>query len=800
MLISLNWIRDFVDLPAELDPRQLAERFTRTTAEVDGVEAIRVDASGLITARVLGIADLRGTHGLRLVTLDIGGGKTVETVTAAPVIHPESSVVYAPDGASVVALGTIGTAKVAGQTSVGMILPGDAVGIAMANQEAVVLDRTLPPGETLPADLFNDWVIEIDNKSMTHRPDLWGHYGIAREIAALYDVPLKAYPVVPIEELSDEALPAVEIVISDPKASPRYSALVVEGVPTQPAPLWMQLRLGHVGLRSISGLVDLTNYIMADLGQPMHAFDAGKVERIEVDWAKEGETFRTLDGVERCLTRNDLMIQSGGKSVALAGLMGGLETEVSESTTALLLESANFAAATIRKTATRLGHRTDASARFEKSLDPAHTVLGIQRFVQLARPMYPELRITRRLSDGYPQPMEPVTVSVDSHHVTRTIGREVSLEETARILNPLGLEVTQHDRTLAVSVPTFRATGDISIEADVIEEIARFVGYNTIESELPRVSIRRFEPHALHELEQRTLEFLTMSQGYHEIQGYLWYDAAWLTQLGIEAGSCVELENPAAEGLHQLRRSMIPGMLAAVARNRFHFSAFSLVELGSVYERGDPKDHEYRHLGLVSAQRGKGAESDLLDRLKAAVEGWSWERFGVSASFAVSDASPQRLWEHPHRTAAVRIGDQDVGRISVIDLSVRRAMDDHLTSWAVVWAELSLTRAVTIERVTELPDRIPPYPLIEIDVSVLVPRSERYDAVMERISKFDHGLLDRVQYLGCFEGKAVGAERRSLTFRATIGDSARTLLDEDAAGFRRDFEDHLTQCGYEIRR
>lgn len=362
MLISLNWIRDFVDLPPDVDPRDLAERFTRTTAEVEDVNPISIGARGLIVVRVVSVTELPGTRNLRLVTLDVGRSEMVETVTAAPAMHTGSNVVYAPAGSSVAAFGEIDTPTVAGRTSTGMILPGDAIGIAMAAQEAIFVSNAMTPGEELPTNLFDDWVIEVDNKSMTHRPDLWGHYGIAREIAAIYGRPLKPYPGVPLEELLSSRLRGIEILIADAVACPRYSGIVLEGVPTQPAPLWMQLRLGHAGMRPITGLVDLTNYVMADLGQPMHAFDAAKVPRIEVDWAKDGERFQTLDGAERTLTADTLMIQCEGRSIALAGVMGGLETEVSAATTSLLLESANFNPTTIRKTANRLALRTDASA------------------------------------------------------------------------------------------------------------------------------------------------------------------------------------------------------------------------------------------------------------------------------------------------------------------------------------------------------------------------------------------------------------------------------------------------------
>ena len=670
----------------------------------------------------------------------------------------------------------------------------------MAAQEAVFLCDAVKPGEELPPDLFEDWVIEIDNKSITHRPDLWGHYGIAREIAAILGRPLGPYPVVPLEELISGQLPEVEISIADPEACPRYSGIVVEGVPTLPAPLWMQLRLGHVGMRPITGLVDLTNYVMADLGQPMHAFDAAKVKRIEVDWAEEGERFQTLDGAERTLSADTLMIKREGQSIALAGVMGGLETEVSETTISLLLESANFAASAIRRTANRLGLRTDASARFEKSLDPAHTVLAIQRFLQLARPMYPELKLTGRLSDGYPNPLVPVAVRVNPEHVNRMIGREVAVEEITRTLAPLGFTVAEEGAGLLVHVPSFRAANDISIEVDVIEEVARCIGYNTIVPTLPSVSVRRFEANALHELEQRTLEYFTSDQGFHEIQGYIWYDSTWLDQLGVDPGPCVELTNPPAEGSHRLRRSLMPGLLAAIARNRFYFPTLSLIELGSVFESGGTEDHERRHVALVSACRGKRRESETFSRLKGAIEGWTWDRFARHAEFVQATPEPNQPWEHPQRCAAVLIDGQTTGRVSVVDLALRRKVDEHLAAWAIAWAELRLSGLESLDHRTEPLGAIPEYPLVEMDFSVLIPRSTRYGEVVDKLASFDHALLKRIEYIGSYEGDRIEAGQRSLTFRTIVGDDSRTLVDEDASAFRRELERHLARCGYEIRR
>lgn len=798
MLISLNWIRDFVDLPPSLNPSALAEKFTRTTAEVDGVHEINVGAAGLIAARVESAAPLPNASNLRLVTLNTGHGRVVETVSAAPTMLVGQHVVYAPVGAKVSAYGIIKSATVAGRSSAGMILPGEALGIELASQEAIFLGDDVETGAELPPEMFNDWIIEIDNKSITHRPDLWGHYGIAREIAAILRLPLKPYPLEALDRYRLDRLPDVPITIADTRGCRRYSGMIVTDVPSRPAPLWMQLRLGHVGLRPITALVDLTNYIMLDLGQPMHAFDADKVDRIEVARAKEGEKFRTLDGFERTLTAGDLMIQCRGQSIALAGVMGGESTEVSPTTTRLLLESANFDSATIRRTATRLGLRTDASARFEKSLDPSHTVASIQRFLTLARPLWPQMKPLSKLSDAYPRPPEPVTVNVNPRHVARVLGREVSTDEITRTLTPLGFSVTTNGAGLTIGVPGFRGTGDISIEVDIIEELARCIGFDTIKPAMPRVSVRRVDLNALHELEQRTLRYFTGVRNFHEIHGYIWYDRRWLGQIGHHAGECFVLRNPAAEGCQYLRKSLMPGLLAAVVKNRFHFPAFSLIEVGSVFDPGAIGEKESRHAGLVIARRARKAEEELTDSLKQAIAGWAMQHFHRPVQFtpAMADAAP---WAEGGRTSAVGIADQVVGRLGVAPLALRRAMDEHLSAWSIAWAEITLNGLANLPPLVPRLGTIPSYPLVDLDVSLLVPKSRRYAEVALRLSEFRHALLRRIHYLGHYEGGSIAADRRSLTFRAVLGDDARTLTDADVAGFRQTFESYLKQSGYEIR-
>jgi phenylalanyl-tRNA synthetase beta chain len=799
MLISLSWIRDFVDLPADLDSHALAERFTMTCAEVEEVERIEIGARGLIAVGITAAKSLPGTRNLSRVVLELGGGRTIETVSAAPDLSAGDRVLYAPAGAHLKAVGEVGQAQVAGHTSSGMIVSGAMVGMALAADQAVFLPPRTPPGAAIAPELFDDWVIEIDNKSITHRPDLWGHYGIARELAAMFGLPLKPYPVADLDTLKVRTLPEILIEIDDPQACPRYSGLRIAGVRSQPAPLWMQLRLGHVGLRPIDCLVDLTNYIMLELGQPMHAFDGDRIERIEVGFAEPGATFTTLDGCDRRLPGRALMIMCRRKPVALAGIMGGLATEVSPRTKTMLLESANFEPATIRRCATALGLRTDASTRFEKSLDPANTVRAIQRFVHLAQAEFPELTFQSRLSDGYPRPATAVEVEIDPAFVNRFMGHPIPNAEIRRILTALDFGVTERGDKMAVTVPSYRATKDISIEADLIEEIARYVGYDNIEPRLPQATVRCFEPNARHEIEQNTLRVFCGGLGFTEIHRYLWYDDTWLAKLGFEPPPSIEIRNPITAHEHRLRHSLMPGLLQALDLNRHHWDAFRLIEVGSVYPPGTKVEEEFRHGGLLWAQRQKGAEDELLLKLKGAIETWALQVLGVSPAYTRLDR-PERLpWEHEHKSAAVSLDGERLGTVSVLPLELSNRIDEHLRAWSVAWAELRLDHIATARPQAHKLPPVPSHPQIDLDFSVLTDAERDYVTVAEAVARFDHPLLIDVTYVGSYAGPSIPANRRSLTFRTRLGHAARTLVDEDLNAFRRSFESHLKQCGLDLR-
>ncbi len=804
MKISVNWLRDFVEIPADLTARDLAERLTLSTAEIEGVQEIKVDCDGVIAAKVVGVGPVPKRDKLNKVVVDVGG-EEVETITAAPDLKPGDLLVYAPVGTSVGGIGEIKQTKVAGHDSTGMILPGDALGIVQMRPEAVFLPPGIAPGTKLDLTELNDWVLEVDNKSITHRPDLWGHYGIAREIAALLDTPLKPYEdfIVPPGNLQDDDKPTVPIEIDNPTLCPRYSALMMTGIRVQPSPLWMQARLSHVGQRPIDLLVDLTNYVMFDIAQPTHAFDGDKVERIEVAVAKAGDRFTTLDGMNRLLPEGTLMIQSGRKNVAIAGVMGGLDTEVIPETKTVLLESANFEPATIRRATAAMGHRTEASARFEKALDPNHTVLGIGRLFRLAQAELPDLQVASRLSDAYPKPLEEVRVDVDLAFANRFIGVDVPRDRVERILASLGFACEAGDGKdkLRVRVPSYRATRDVTIEADVIEEISRIVGYNSIPAELPDVTMRSFDPVPSRMLERQTLQVLCAGLGFNEIMTYDWYDLEWIDLLGFDPGPCVEIAGTSAGG-RRLRHTVIPQMIASAELNRRHYERFNLVTIGSVFfpipneEESFPAT-EARRMGLAVV--GRGNEDALLAELKDAIETWSRQVMHRQAVFGEPEPSPAKPWEHPVKTSDVSAGGVPLGRITLVPLDCRLKIDEHLRRWTIALAEIDLDAAVELGAADESLEPVPTHPQVVLDFSALTDAKRRYAGIAEKVGAFEHPLLKRLTYLESYEGKNIPEGKRSLTFRAQVGADDRTLTDDDLQGFRDAFTKHLEGCGLVLR-
>jgi phenylalanyl-tRNA synthetase beta chain len=392
-----------------------------------------------------------------------------------------------------------------------------------------------------------------------------------------------------------------------------------------------------------------------------------------------------------------------------------------------------------------------------------------------------------------------VSVTIDPEHVRRTIGHAVSNEDLTRILTDLAFRVDHENGQLKVSVPSFRATKDISIEADVIEEIARCVGYDNIEPVLPDVTVRHYPPNPQHRLERDTLRNFTLHQGYHEIHLYCWFDDSWMRQIGVAPGPALELRNPASAGQASMRQALMPGLLAATDRNRLHADAFRLCEIGTVWPADPKATTQSRRIGLVHARRGKKAEDALFAALKGDLEAWGLQVLGHPPTYGRPDDAALPAWAHPGKSASVHIAGIPVGWVSVVPLDLRRRVDEHLAAWGIAWAEIDLD---PLQDLTE-PDchlqPVPPFPEVELDFSLLVPATAAYGAVNQALAAFDDERLRRINFVTAFEGKAIPEGKRSLTYRLRLGAADRTLVDADLAGVRSAFEAHIKSCGFELR-
>ena len=548
------------------------------TAECEGVENIGSLLAEAAPAIVESVGPIEGSKNV-VATVDAGryGKKTV--VCGAQNCRPGIRTVYVP----------LGVKTVSGVASDGMLASAAELEITRDHKGVIELNGVM----ALPVP---DSVIEIDNKSITHRPDLWGHHGMAREVAAITGKKLR--DPVRLELLPGPGGP-VRVQIDDLALCPRYSALVFENVTVQPSPLWLQHRLTSVGLNPINNIVDLTNYIMAELAQPMHAFDRAKL-RGETVWARParaGENIVALNDEGYDLNPANLVIADAAGPIALAGVIGGRDSAISDSTKTIVLESANFHAGSVRKTSSTLKLRTDASMRFEKAQDPANTVRGLARALELLQELSPGIRLVGGLADVHREWAEPAPVSLDLDWLARKLGRVLDAAEVRRILESLQFGVSQKDtRTFSVSVPSWRATKDIALPDDLVEEIGRMVGYDSIEPKPPLVPCApSYDPPEREFL--RGIKRTLAARGFTEVLNYSFLSEEEARRFGLPLEDHVRVLNPIAAGQELLRTSLLPGIHRNIVENAKYLDHFRVFEVGhEIHKRADALPEERPHL------------------------------------------------------------------------------------------------------------------------------------------------------------------------------------------------------------
>jgi phenylalanyl-tRNA synthetase beta chain len=772
---SYNWLRELVE-GVEASPAELGRLITMKTAECEGVHQVGEHLSRVVAARVVSVEPIGGGHNVKAV-VDAGPLGTKTVVCGASNCRAGITSAYVPAGTK---LGgrEIGHATIDGVESDGMLASGAELGV---NRDAAgILEFEAAPGAPIPG-CAPDSIIEIDNKSLTHRPDVWAHYGLAREVGAILRRPLLD-PVKP--GLVPDGPAPIKVAIEDFNLCPRYSALVFENVVVRPSPLWLQWRLEAIGLNPINNIVDVTNYILAELAQPMHAFDADLLhgDTIYVRPAPAGAVYVALNEQSYTLDPTNLVIADARGPVALGGVIGGLDSAINERTRRIVLESACFSASSIRKTSAKLKLRTDASIRFEKAQDPENTVRGLARAVELFAAVAPGIRLVGGLADQRKQAPAPPPITLPLNWLDKKLGRKVPAKEVRDILERLAFGVTEPARRVfSVTVPSWRATKDISIKDDLVEEVGRMVGYGSITPVSPLMPVAP-PPDDPERLFHRQVRSVMTQQGFTEVSNYSFLSEEQASALGFDPAEHVRVANPIAADQSLMRLSLLPGIYRNILDNARHFETFRLFEIGrEIHKRAEGLPDEVPH--LVVALYGPGDGTSGLLEVKRAAE---CLMPGVEPRPA-----PPRPFEHPARVAELAWQNETVGRL----FEFHPSMVDGRA--AVLDVDLRL-----VERLRPRERRFRPirrFPASAFDLSVVAGVREPVGSLRKRIVEFAGEQLDSIEFLRQYSGPPIPEGMKSVSFRLTVAAADRTLSLEEVGLIRARIIDRMQELGYELR-
>lgn len=785
MLLSMNWVQEFVNLDG-LDLDQLIHRFTLSTAEVEEVLHLGGHLQKVVVGEILSVENHPNSKKLHLLKVN-NGTEIVDCVCGAPNVRAGMKVPFACEGGKVGEMDIV-CASIAGFESHGMCCSEAELGISDDHSGLMDIFEDVSVGTDIK-DVYaiRDVVFEVDNKSLTNRPDLWGHYGIAREFSALSGRPLS--PIDGLDLTAYNSLPEVQINVQDKELCYRYSGIKVNNIRKKTSPVNMRIRLHYCGLRAINLLADLTNYIMLELGQPMHAFDQRKVDCIEVKRFPETFQFETLDGQTRAIDSNTLMICSKGAPVAIAGVMGGLESEIADDTDSLLLESANFDGVSVRKTSTRLGLRTDASMRYEKVLDPEITTVAIARFLKLLCEMDPNATVVSRLSDQYVRHYDPIRLEITKAFVDRYTGIDISSEQICKTLEALGFTVNTWDDLFEIHVPSWRATKDVSLNADIIEEITRIYGYDNFAISTTRSPLRPTVPTVGKSDENQIKDLLVYKYNLHEVHSYLWCDSKKYKEIGIDVLDNVKIANTVTPEHTVLRYSMMPTLLSFVNENKAFAPSFGIFEISRVVNGlKDGLCDEQKRLGIALFSRVDDEKSlylQLRDMLK--VIGKDLKHAAVS--FRNTEA--KYAFQHPINTAAMFVDGKEAGVLSVLHPTNLNKIDKKA---CIVLAELSMDVLAGIPSCEPKYREPSKFPGIDIDLSFVLPQNAKYSEIEEELLAPHCAELQNIRLIDLYQGA-----QSSMTLRLAFSSPSRTLSREELQPYLTTVLEKLSAKGFTLK-
>lgn len=784
MRVSLNWIKKYIDLPSDLTGEQIAYDLTIKTVEVESLENTKDKFHDIIVGKITAVNNHPDADKLKVCMVDIGQDKDVQIVCGGSNLYVGEYVVISLPGAEVYWHGAdelvkIKETKMRGVDSYGMICGATEVYLSELfppkdDHEIVDLkDYDVKVGDNI-ADALNigDMIIDIDNKSLTNRPDLWGHLGIARELSAIYNLPLKE---IPKYELPKD-LKEYNIEIKNPAKCHRYVGVEIDNVYELESPLWMKNLIISAGMRPINAIVDITNYVMLSTGQPMHAFDKTHIkgEKIIVRDAKKDEKILLLDDNTIDLNEDDLVICNESDPMCLAGIRGGKDDSILKETTSIFLECANFTASTIRKSSKRFDEKTDSSIRYEKNIDTERVDLAISLALSLFKELFPDSTIVS-YTDNYPEKTERSIIDVPKSFLDIRLGKELSEKDITRILTSLGYDVEYKKEVFHVTAPVWRSTGDVSIKDDVLGDIARIIGYDNFEAKPLTISINHAVRQPKVSLERNLREYLAYRCGFNEIFTYPWIDIKYISAARIDTSNTVRLATPPAPELVNLRSSLIPGMLEAITKNLRYLESFKMFELAQVFFKGEYHESDESETLPIHKKYLTGVIVDkdpkkIFYEIKGVVESMSRYNHMEALSFAHEE---QPSWADINGYLNIKLNDKTIGSLGL--LSVRAMNEAKIKRTNVAIFEINVDELIPFTSRTNKYAPLPILPLVSKDLSILIDNNITWNDIYTTIKS----KVKEVEFIEEYHGNQVPTGKKSITFRVKIGSDDKTLTAED---------------------
>ncbi len=797
MNVTLNWLKTYIDF--EFSPNELAERLTMLGVEVEAIKQLGTGLDGIVVGRV----DVVGRHPnadkLVLCQVDVGEAESLQIVCGAPNVREGMFAPVATIGATLPIGLTIKSAKLRGEISQGMLCSEKELGLSEDAAGLMELSTDISVGTPLTEALgLDDVMFELE--VTPNRPDCLSLIGVAREIRAETGNPLKL-PRVDLEESETDIRDLTSVTIDAPDLCPRYAARVIQGVKVAESPAWLQQRLESVGVGVVNNIVDVTNFVLMEYGQPLHAFDYHKLSenRIVVRRAADDERLTTLDEVDRELTTDTLVIADAEKPVALAGIMGGYDSEITETTCDVLLESAYFNPSSIRATAKALGINTEASYRFERGADPGAVLAALDRAAQLIAELAGGT-VCKGPVDVYPgeEPLREIQFRPD--RVNFVLGTELEATEMEQILRRLGFDVEASGSAYQVTIPTFRS--DITREIDLIEEIARVYGYDNIPTTLPKGDIP--VPASDPKVEvRRCLKHFLLAAGMMEAVNYSFCDPNCFGKIRLASDNplrdAVPLRNSLSPEMSLLRTTLIPGLLENTQHNRNHqINTIGLFEIGGVFVRdGDQKEPE-RIAGILAGQIGDGIygnpyrSPDFFD-IKGLVEGML-EVCGITEYTLQKTDVPTF---HPGRNAEVLLGEKPVGTFGEAHPVV---LENYDLPYKAYFFEFDLEALVDAAVFAKSFEPISIYPKIERDLAIVVDKMVLSNMPIELIYTTGGEWVESVRLFDVYEGEQVPEGKKSLAYAIVYHSANETLTDKAVNALHDKVVKRLNQeLGAELR-